>query len=104
MAEYNESYGENIAVVADIYFDGRHDRAFYKKGALNLVKKEIEYEISKSKIIVRASGYIHAVEIDACVLLEDNCFSLMPGEERCISYSKLNGKEVGDIIVTAYGF
>lgn len=103
LAEHRKSYGKSIVVIADIYHDDKHDRAFYRKGALNLVKKEIEYEIGESKIIVRASEYIHAVEIDACVLLEDNCFSLMPGEERCISYSKLNGKEVGDIIVTAYG-
>ena len=77
---------------------------FIKKGTLPLVKKTLEYEISDVEIIVRADEYIHVVEIEGSVILDDNYFSLLPGEKKKIAYRWQGGRNAGDIQIAAYGF
>jgi len=52
-------------------------------------------------VTVRADSYIHAVELEGDAVFSDNCFSLMPGEVRTVSYAP-NGKS--SISAAAYTF
>jgi beta-mannosidase len=91
--DYN---GEGIVVAENEY-----DRSFYKKGALNIAKKDIEYKIEQNKIILTSCSYIQAVEIEGEVILTDNWFSMLPGETRVIEFEKINTND--EISVIAYG-
>ena len=95
-------YKDHLAVVCDFKSENVFDRAFYKDGALNIsecagletVRKE------NGKITVKSSRYIHAVELEGETVFEDNYFSLLPGEERTISYDA----QCDNIIVKSYTF
>ncbi len=76
------------------------DRAFYKKGKLEIVQTAPPALVSRAQdnIKLRSDGYIHIVRLEGECLFEDNYFSLMPGEERtvgCVGNTK-------DIRVTAF--
>ncbi len=102
--ELPEPENEATLLVAELHCGSKCDRAFYKKGTLPLVKKTLEYEISDVEIIVRADEYIHVVEIEGSVILDDNYFSLLPGEKKKIAYRWQGGRNAGDIQIAAYGF
>ena len=46
--------------------------------------------------------YVHAVEVEGNLVLDDNYFSLLPGEERTVSYKKKYENLALDLSVTAY--
>jgi len=50
-------------------------------------------------VTVTAEQYVHAVELEADAVFSDNCFSLLPGESRSITYTPVGE---GNIICTAY--
>ena len=80
------------------------DRAFYKDGILELCKCDVDYILDEQNrtITFKSEKYVHAVEIEGNLVLDDNYFSLLPGEERCVSYRKKYEDAPLDLIVGAY--
>lgn len=80
------------------------DRAFYKDGALAIEKCGVHYSLDEDNctIIFKTDSYIHAVEIEGNLILDDNYFSLLPGETRIVSYKKQNDKKGIDLKVSAH--
>jgi len=85
-------------VVVDI--DG--DRSFYKKGNLEIIPCDDRIDLLTAEcgyVTVKAKGYVHAVELCGNAVFEDNYFSMLPGEERTVSFKKSEG---GELSVKAY--
>ena len=94
---YTFDYEGDAIVIAE----NEYDRAFYKNGALNISKKDIEYKIEQNKIILTSTEYIQAVEIEGDIIPTDNWFGMLPGETKVIEFEKIDANE--PISVTAYG-
>ena len=80
------------------------DRAFYKDGALNIKKCDVKYVLDEENctITFKADSYIHAVEAEGNLILDDNYFSLLPNEERTVCYRKHDVAKALDLTVRAY--
>jgi hypothetical protein len=91
-------------IVCDISGDGIFDRAFYKSGLLNLVPSQnIDViDITDESITIYANGYIHVVELEGEALFDDNYFSLLPYEQRTISYQKTRNTQNDEISAKCY--
>ncbi len=100
---YSHKCSENEILVAEINCGNISDRAFYKAGNLHISETDVEYKIEDGKIVLKANKYIQAVGIDGNVILCDNWFSMLPGEEKEICFEITEGDEA-DITVRAYGF
>ncbi len=87
-----------------IIAETENDRAFYKDGALNIVKCDVKYTLDEDNktITFKADKYIHTVEIEGNLILDDNYFSLLPNEERTVSYTKRDEEKALDLTVQAY--
>ena len=88
-------------VVADMECSAGNDRTFYRPGALNMAPAQVNmvHDPENRCVTVTADRYVHAVELEADAVFEDNCFTLLPGESRRIAYRAENA---ADIKVTAY--
>ena len=78
---------EDCFVVAEI--DG--DRAFYKKGRLEVITSDerVEiFEINDGFVRIKSNAYIHALELSGDAVFEENYFSLLPGEEKKVKFKK----------------
>ena len=95
---------DGTIIVCDIKGDGIFDRTFYKCGTLPIIpSKNIEVtEKTDNSITVMANEYIHSVELEGEFIFEDNYFSLLPGESRCISYCKTRNSQSDDISIVGY--
>ena len=92
-----EIKAEKIPEGCFIVAESDADRAFYKKGALDIYAANERIEnlsIGEDCIWVRANAYIHAIELCADAVFEDNYFSLLPGEERCVKFRRLGTTEI----------
>lgn len=92
-------------LLCDVVGDSCHDRAFYRHGALPIVPAEVCYDIDEENgvVSVRAGEkYVHTIMISGDVLLSDNGFSLLPHEERTISYKMAGNRSEVDLSVIAY--
>ena len=90
-------------LIAELYADGVCDRTFYRDGALTLVPTDavrMSHDAEAHTVTVFADSYVHAVELDADAIFSDNCFSLLPGESRTVSYDPMG--DVGEVKLTAY--
>ena len=56
----------------------------------------------KHTVSVKADRYIHAVELDGDFVFSDNYFSLLPGEEKTISFIPTLYSESDEITVNGY--
>lgn len=96
------SFGELL--IADLSYATNTDRTFYRDGGLPLVdaSASLEYVVEGSFVRVRAKQYIHAVKLVGEAVFEDNCFSLMVGEERCIKFRYVHNAVDKNIMCQAY--
>lgn len=87
-----------------IIAETENDRAFYKNGDLKVEKCGVSYTLDEDgkTIAFKADKYIHAVEIEGNLILDDNYFSLLPNEERTVSYEKCDEEKELDLTVQAY--
>lgn len=95
-----EEVPEGCFVVADI----DNDRAFYKQGMLEIIPASDRINITgedDESISIRADAYVHAVELGGNAIFEDNYFSMLPGEEKIVKFTK-SGQ--GIIKANAYTF
>ncbi len=93
--------GEREVLIAEITDGMSPIRAWYKHGAPTLHKADsLRYKVDGDKLTVTSDSYVHAVEIECGEILEDNYFSLLPGEERVIDVSAIGDK--AGIILRAF--
>ncbi len=87
-----------------IIAETENDRAFYKDGALNVEKCDVKYTLDEENeaLTFTADGYIHAVEIEGNLVLDDNYFSLLPNETRTVYYTKCDKEKALELSITAY--
>ena len=80
------------------------NRAFYKNGGLEIVPAAVTLQVDStaSTVTVSADSYVHAVTINGNAVFEDNCFSLLPGESKCIPSRLLPDADVSEFYVEAY--
>lgn len=92
-------------IVCKIITEGLEDTAFYKDGRLSITDCTENVKIlnrTENSITVKAEKYVHAVEFEGDYLFSDNYFSLLPEEERTITFQKLDIFEDEKINLTAY--
>ncbi|MBO5421856.1 MAG: hypothetical protein J6A67_07930 [Clostridia bacterium] len=84
--------------------DADCDRAFYKSGALNIVPTDAVQVVAQSSdsITLRAKSYVHAVELEGEFVFEDNYFSLLPNEERTVTFRRTEDSSSEELTVTGY--
>ena len=87
-----------------IIAETENDRAFYKDGALKIEKCDVSYVLDETNktVTFNADKYVHVVEIEGNLLLDDNCFSLLPDETRTVSFVKNNSEKPLELSVQAY--
>ncbi len=100
--EYDGCLKDNELLILDIRSDIEYDRAFYKNGALNITpaKAGLTVDSANNTLTIKANEYIHAVILDGEAIFEDNCFSLLPGEEKTISFEKI--ADAPEFKITSY--
>ncbi len=91
-------------IICDIEVNGVIDRCFYRDGLLPL-KQTNGVTITKrdkDTVSVKANCYIHAVELDGDFVFSDNYFSLLPNEERTVSFIPTLYSKSDEITVNGY--
>jgi hypothetical protein len=90
----NEDLQAGETLVCEIDGENGKDRTFYKHGALPLRPTAVTLSVNEKKrtITVSSETYAHAVTLTGEAVFEDNCFSLLPGESRTISYQAKDEK------------
>lgn len=92
-------------VICDIETDCETDRSFYTKGNLPLIKSQNAFEVLKTDengVCIRANKYIHTLEIEGQYVCDDNYFSMMAGEEKCIKFVRKATDLSMETEITAY--
>ena len=81
-----------------------NDRAFYKDGDLKIEKCDVSYVLDETNktITFKAEKYTHAVEIEGNLIPDDNYFSLLPNEERTVSFDLADKDKELELTVQAY--
>lgn len=81
-------------VVCDVSLKGKVDRCFYRDGTLPLVKCDgvSVVKTTDRTITLRANRYCQVVYLEGEFLFNDNCFTMLDGEEITISYTAV-GKQ-----------
>lgn len=96
---------EDRVVVCEIQTEENTDRSFYQHGGLAIENCTDALHVinqTETQITLSADRYIHAVEIEADALFSDNYFSLLPGEERTITWKWLPNVTDHGVSLTAY--
>lgn len=95
----------DLVPIIDVDLGSYTDRAFYNHGkpliapcpdALKVVSRD------DGSITLKALSYIHAVELEGDCLFSDDYFSMMPGEEKTVTWKKLKPLDDDSFTVTAY--
>jgi len=96
---------EDNVIVCDIESASNSDRSFYKDGNLYITDCADKLRVVKrdeNSITVVADSYIHVVEFEGESVFSDNCFTMLEGEERNVTFSRLPYSQDDDIAITAY--
>lgn len=106
LVKIDRAYDEDVVVICEIKTaDGNSDRSFYKRGKLILVPCDDAITVKgceKDSVTLVANRYIHAVDLDGDFLFSDNCFSMLAGEEKTISWQKVGDGESDEFSYKAY--
>ncbi len=79
-------------LICDVKGELVRERAFYCHGGLEMCPVEIDVKVDRDKKFIEVLAkdkYVHAVAVSGNLILEDNCFSLLPYESRIIPYRAL---------------
>ena len=96
-------FDEDYIVVCDADVGGYTDRSFYSYDRLFIkdCSENIEViDFDFDSITIKANSYVHAVELEGECLFSENYFSLMAGEEKTVTWTKLG--ENDDFGIYAY--
>lgn len=99
-----DSIPENATLICDANCDSEYSRAFYKNGALNIKPASNIKIISQNEnsITVTADTYVHAVELEGEYVFSDNYFSLLPNEQRTVTFEPTVDAKTTEISVDGY--
>ena len=92
-------------LICNVVCENASDRAFYAHGALNIRPVETNVKVDRERGLITVSAkeeYVHAVVVSGNVVLDDNCFSLLPGESRTVAYRLSQTDLPDEIFVEAY--
>ena len=102
----DRAFDGDIVVICDMETaNGARDRSFFKDGSLELIPCNDGIRVTErgeNSITVVADRYIHAVDLDGDCLFSDNCFSLLVGEERTVTWQKAGDDESDEFVIKAY--
>jgi hypothetical protein len=87
-------------VICDLEYLGNKDRCFYKDTDLAITRADDKLcvvERREDSITLKASAYIHAIELEGEYMLEDNCFSMLEGEMRTVNMRSLSENKALDV-------
>lgn len=95
---------DDAMLICDVTADRLIDRAFYKQGNLPIIQTDAARIIAQdnNQVTVTADRYIHAVELDGEYVFEDNYFSLLPGEQRTVTFRPSSTAKSSTLTVTGY--
>ncbi len=95
---------EGATLICDAKSDNFSDRAFYKDGLLPIVPCNAPTIVSRddNSITLTATKYIHAVELEGEYVFSDNYFSLLPDEQKTITFRKATNAKAGDFTIVGY--
>lgn len=95
---------EKAMLICDAICCKKHDRAFYKNGNLPIIPTDEVKVIAQNEncITVKADSYVHAVELEGEFVFDDNYFSLLPNEQRTVTFRKTEDAKNDFISVTGY--
>lgn len=95
---------EDAVLICDVTDSTLIDRAFYKNGVLALVPTDSVRVISRGDdfVTVKADKYVHAVELEGEYIFEDNYFSLLPNEERTVTFRPSSTAKTSTLTVSGY--
>lgn len=95
---------EDAILICDVTADRFIDRAFYKQGNLPIIPTDAARIISQDnhQITVTADRYVHAVELEGEYIFNDNYFSLLPGEQRTVTFRPSSTAKSSTLTVKGY--
>lgn len=99
-----DSIPSDATLICDALCDSEHSRAFFKDGALNIKPTSCVKVVSQDKnsITVTADSYVHAVELEGEYVFSDNYFSLLPNEQRTVTFEPTVDAKTTEISVDGY--
>ncbi|MBR7132248.1 MAG: hypothetical protein IKD04_01805 [Clostridia bacterium] len=96
---------EDNLVICCIDANGACDSSFYKDGKLEITDCTADLKpVSRTEesVTLSTDRYIHAVELEGDYIFSENYFSLLPGEEKTVTFKRLATFEDSEIAITAY--
>ncbi len=96
---------EGAMLICDVTSEGKLiDRSFYKSGTLPIVPTDAVKIVSRTEntITVTADEYVHAVELEGEFVFDDNYFSLLPNEQRTVTFRPSSDALSDTIVVSGY--
>lgn len=99
---------KNETIVCEIKGDFEDDRAYYyatEPKRMEFGKTELLYSVTgdeEGEITIKSSDYARIVIIEGDIVLSDNFFDMMPGEEKTITYRCKNGFKAADAKIYCY--
>ena len=83
--DFDVTLKDTEVLIADADVNGKTQRSWYKEGVPHLKKTEkLKWTVKDGGVVISADTYVHAVEILTGDLLEDNYFTVLPGEEKFV--------------------
>ncbi|MBR3894010.1 MAG: hypothetical protein IKJ35_02570 [Clostridia bacterium] len=96
---------ETLLAVCDLVFEGEAVRTFFKHGALEIKPLDGAVRVlarTDESIVLIADSYVHAVELEGQFVFDDNYFSMLPGEQKTVSFTPFENHSGNGFTVTTY--
>ena len=95
----------DLVPIIDVDFGAYTDRAFYNHGKPLLASCPEELEVvsfDEDSVTLKANSYLHVVELEGDCIFSEDYFSMMPGEEKTVSWKLLKGFDDDSFTINAY--
>ena len=95
----------DLVPIIDVDLEGYTDRAFYNHGKPLLASCPEELTVvsfEEDSVTLKANSYLHVVELEGDCIFSEDYFSMMPGEEKTVTWKKLKGFEDDSFTINAY--
>ena len=88
---------DGTLAVVTVESEGNVYRSYYKAGKLEIEQTGAFEIISKDEtsVTVKANTYLQAVELEGDYTFSDNYFTMLPGEEKTVTFEKFSDKANG---------
>ena len=95
--DISDRIGDTTLAVVTVESEGEIYRSYYKAGKLEIIRKD-DFEVTSmddSSVTIKAGGYLQAVELEGDYTFSDNYFTMLPGEEKTVTFEKFSDKANG---------